>query len=196
MELATVLDITKVAVGLLYLYLEYHARRALWVVGVIMPAIGMVLFWQKGLYADMGLNFYYLAVALYGFIVWRKGSHGDSSKAGREIKMSSVRWHTALVLATVWLAAWGLIAWILVTFTDSQVPWLDSFTTSLSFVGMWMLARKYIQQWFVWFVVDAVYVYLYYYKGVYFSSGLYLFYTAMAIAGYLKWKKLMRLQDE
>lgn len=187
MDLNIVLDILKVAVGLVYLYLEYNAKKSLWIASVIMPIIGMWLFFNKGLYADFAINIYYLIIAVYGYITWsRKGA-----KDKPEVPISHVKPLTALTLCGLWLGVWCLIAWVLRTFTDSTVVWLDSFTTSLSIVGMWMLAHKYIEQWWIWFVVDAVYVYLYYYKGIYFSGTLYAFYTIMAVAGYRRWRKLM-----
>ena len=75
-----------------------------------------------------------------------------------------------------------------------NVPWLDSFTTALSIVGMWMLARKYIEQWFAWILVDIVCCGLYIYKDLYFTSALYGLYSIIAIFGYFKWKKIMNMQ--
>lgn len=188
MDLNTFLDILKVSVGLIYLYLEYNAKKSLWIASVIMPAIGMWLFYNKGLYADFAINIYYLLIAVYGYLTWNK----KDSEEKPELPISHITNKTAIVIAGVWGSLWCLIAWVLATFTDSTVVWLDSFTTSLSIVGMWMLAQKYIEQWGIWLVVDAVYVYLYYYKGIYFSGTLYAFYTVMAVLGYLKWKKMMR----
>ena len=86
------------------------------------------------------------------------------------------------------------IAYILINHTDSTVPWSDSFTTALSIVGMWMLARKYIEQWWVWIVVDIVSSGLYIYKELYFTAVLYLLYAIIAIFGYFKWKKMMQYE--
>lgn len=188
MDLNVLLDILKVSVGLVYLYLEYNAKKSLWIVSVIMPIIGMWLFYNKGLYADFAINIYYLVIAVYGYITWSR--HSASEKP--ELPITHVGVRTSIALVGVWALMWCAVAWVLATFTDSTVVWLDSFTTSLSVVGMWMLARKYIEQWWVWFVVDGVYVYLYYYKGIYFSGTLYAFYTVMAVMGYFRWKKMMK----
>ena len=104
-------------------------------------------------------------------------------------KMPKRSWLKALV---VFLVAQILIAWILINFTDSDVPWWDAFTTALSIIGMWMLARKYLEQWWVWIVVDVVCVGLYIYKGLYFTSGLYALYSVIAVFGWLNWKRLMK----
>jgi len=84
------------------------------------------------------------------------------------------------------------IAFILIQYTDSTVPWLDSLTTALSIVAMWMLARKYVEQWLVWIVVDAVSAGLYIYKELYFTAGLYALYTVIAYFGYKEWIRLMK----
>lgn len=191
MQLDVVLDILKVSVGLIYLYLEYNAKRGLWIAGVIMPAISLWLFYNKGLYADCAINLYYLVIAVYGYVVWsRKSSSGQKP----EVPITSVPGNVAAMLGGAFVAMWLFIAWVLASFTDSTVVWLDSFTTALSIVGLWMLARKYLQQWFVWLIVDAVYVWLYYHKGIYFSGTLYAFYTVMAVFGYVKWRRLMAEQ--
>ncbi len=188
MQLDVVLDLLKVSVGLIYLYLEYNAKKGLWIAGVIMPIISLWLFYNKGLYADCAINIYYLAIAVYGYVTWSRKSAAKKP----ELPITSVPPRIAALLGGVFLCMWVFIAWALATFTDSTVVWLDSFTTSLSIIGLWMLARKYIEQWFVWLVVDAVYVWLYYYKGIYFSGTLYAFYTVMALLGYFKWRRLAR----
>ena len=78
---------------------------------------------------------------------------------------------------------------MLVRFTDSTVPFLDSMTTAMSMVAMWMLSRKYMEQWLVWLVVDMITVGLYIYKGIPLTAGLYTLYCALAVAGYLRWKR-------
>ena len=101
---------------------------------------------------------------------------------------------TGYIVATVFLVSMIIIAWILIHYTDSTVPWCDSFTTALSIIGMWMLARKYLEQWWVWMVVDVVCVGLYFYKELYFTSALYALYAIIAVFGWVNWKKIMQQQ--
>ena len=88
--------------------------------------------------------------------------------------------------------AWGVTYYILITWTNSTVPVLDSFTNALSFVGLWALARQYLEQWLFWIVVDAVCTMLYIQKGIPFKAGLYALYVIIAIAGYFKWKRMAK----
>ena len=87
------------------------------------------------------------------------------------------------------LAWWGTYE-LLVHFTNSDVPVLDAFTNALSFVGLWALSRKYVEQWAFWLIVDAICCYLYVVKGIPFKAGLYGLYTIIAVAGYCKWWKM------
>ena len=190
------IEILGTIVGLLYLWLEYRASIYLWVASVVMPAIYLVIYYQAGLYADFGINIYYLVIAVYGWAAWRYGfSIGRGSK-GRELPISHTPARLWLPLAGVTSIVFVAIAWMLINLTDSSVPYADAFTTALSVVGMWMLARKYIEQWWVWLVVDVASVALYIYKDLHFTAALYALYAVVAIFGYLKWKKLMSEQYE
>lgn len=181
----TILEVIGLITGLIYLYFEYKADRRVWIYGIIMPCISMILYFSKGLYADFGINVYYLIAAFYGLSMWRQ------RKDRPVIPISHIRLIALLLSGLCFGVMWCLIYWVLVIFTDSTVPLADSFTTALSIVGLWMLARKYVEQWILWVVVDTVSVLLYYYKGLYLYGSLYFVYTIVAVAGYFKWIRLM-----
>ena len=180
------LDIVTTALGLAYILLEYKASVWMWVVGFVMQSLGIVLYYQKGLYADCGMEFYYLAMTVYGFVAWMRHKQKAADLPIR---------HMPKKMAVVWviagLAIWALIYFVLSRFTNSNVPVADAFTTALSIVGIWALARKYLEQWFVWIVVDIVTCGLYFYKDIPFKASLYGLYVIIAIFGYFKWKKMM-----
>ena len=180
------LDIVTTALGLAYLFFEYRASIWLWAVGALMEVMDITLYYQKGLYADCGMEFYYLAMTVYGFGLWR---WGHNSKKELPITHFEHKYIVPWAIAT--LAIWGGIYWLLVTFTDSTVPLADSFTTALSVVGIWALARKYVEQWLVWIVVDVVTSALYFFKDIPFKASLYALYVVIAIAGYRRWRRLM-----
>lgn len=193
------LEIIGTLIGLLYLWLEYRASLYLWIVGIIMPAIYILVYYDAGLYADFGISIYYLGAAVYGWMMWRYGSFlrrkilrkkipAQETKGGG-LPITRMPSRYLIPLAAVFTITFVGIAWILIRFTDSNVPWMDSFTTALSIVGMWMLARKYVEHWLMWVVVDAVCTGLYIYKGLHFTAGLYTLYTIIAIFGYFKWKR-------
>ena len=198
------LDLLTTILGLAYIILEYRASVWLWAVGFAMQSLGIVLYYQKGLYADCGMEFYYLAMTVYGWWNWtrneERGARKEEGKTRNEERgtrredLLKIR-HFPLRLALLWgiftLVAWAALYLFLVTFTDSRVPVADSFTTALSFVGIWALARKYLEQWLIWIVVDVVTCGLYFYKEIPFKASLYGLYVVIAIAGYRKWKRMM-----
>ncbi|MBR5441100.1 MAG: nicotinamide mononucleotide transporter [Prevotella sp.] len=191
------LDMLTTALGLAYIILEYRASVWLWAVGFAMQSLGIVLYYQNGLYADCGMEFYYLAMTVYGCWNWTRGEEREArneERGTRREELLKIR-HFPLRLALLWgiftLVAWAALYLFLVTFTDSRVPVADSFTTALSFVGIWALARKYLEQWLIWIVVDVVTCGLYFYKEIPFKASLYGLYVVIAIAGYRKWKRMM-----
>jgi nicotinamide mononucleotide transporter len=181
------LDIVTTVLGLAYILLEYRASIWMWAVGFAMQALGIVLYYQKGLYADCGMEFYYLAMTVYGYWKW---IHGTASKEALPIRHFPRR----LVFPWIGIIAviWGIIYWLLITFTNSNVPLADSFTTALSIVGIWALAHKYLEQWFIWIAVDVVTCILYFYKEIPFKASLYALYVIIAIMGWRKWNKMMK----
>ena len=184
-----ILEIIGTLVGLIYLWLEYRASIYLWIASIIMPAIYIFVYYKAGLYADCGINIYYLGAALYGWALWRYGAKRHEQA---EYPITHIPTKSILTACAVFAAAMVAIAWLLIHHTDSNVPWCDAFTTALSIIGMWMLARKYLEQWWVWMVVDVVCVGLYIYKGLYFTAALYALYAVVAVMGWANWKKLMK----
>lgn len=184
------LDILTTILGLIYIWLEYRASIFLWIVGIVMPALDIWLYWQHGLYGDAGMATYYTLAAVYGYIVWKWG-HGEK----RTLLISHMPLRLYLPAAVFFFAAWGATYYILITWTNSTVPVLDAFTNALSFVGLWALARKYMEQWFFWIAVDVVCTFLYVTKGIPFKAGLYGLYVVIAVAGWFKWRQLMHRQN-
>lgn len=188
MELKLILQIAGVMLGLLYLWLEYRANTWLWVVGMLMPCVHSLLYFKSGLYADCAMQCYYIAAGLYGLVVWLSGhKHKD-----KQLQISHTPLQQVLPLVGVYAVLHAVIYFVLTRFTDSTVPFWDAMTTAMSMVAMWMLARKYVEQWLVWCVVDAITVGLYLYKGIPLTAMLYLLYTSLAVAGYLRWKREVR----
>jgi len=187
------IDMAGLVLGLVYLWLEFKASIWLWLASVVMPIVHGYLYWERGLYADFGMEVYYVLAAIYGYATWRWHSSRSSGKAEQSSERPITRFPLRQVLPVtlIWLALWALIYWILITWTDSTVPLCDSFTTSLSMVAMWALAQKYAEQWLLWFVVDAVCTVLYIYKQIPFTAALYAFYTLIALLGYRQWLRMI-----
>lgn len=180
------LEIAGVIVGLIYLWLEYRASVWLWAASIVMPAIYIFIYAESGFYADMGINIYYLVASIYGWVVWLR--RGDD---GQPLKITHTPRKMILPLIAVGAIAMVVITYILLNYTDSTVPYGDSFTTALSVVALYMLARKQAEQWLVWLVVDAVSCALYISKGIHLTAALYGLYTILAWVGYRRWLKMI-----
>lgn len=185
------LDIVTTILGLVYIYLEYKASIWLWIVGIVMPAMDVFLYWKHGLYGDAGMAVYYTLAAIYGYIAWKWGSKLFNKKK-QELPITHMPSKHYLPTFAFFALAWGATYYVLVRFTNSNVPLLDSFTNALSFVGLWALARKYVEQWLFWIAVDVVCTALYVYKGIPFKAGLYGLYVVIAVLGYFKWNSMMK----
>ena len=217
MDPATILEYIGVAIGLAYLILEYKASFWLWPVGILMSLFYIVIFYQSKFYADAGIYAYYLGANIYGLLEWRRKSNtaGQSvtasfttSDAGQQISASLNELppekgqnempitHTPkdkiLPLTLIGLALWAALWMLLSRLTDSPVPFGDSFTTALSVVAMYLLAKKHIEHWWLWVVVNLVSTLLYAWKGLYAMTGFFAFYTVIAAMGYFNWRRDMR----
>ena len=193
MEWNSILDLTALIVGLVYLLLEYRASIYVWIAGIIMPAVDLFLYWDAGLYGDFGLAVYYLLASIYGFIAWKFWKKETTTE---EMPITRFPMRLLLPVTVVFLVVWGLVWAFLQYWTNSTVPVTDSLTNALSIIGMWMLARKYVEQWIVWIVADAIYVWLYAYKGLPFKASLYTFYIIIAFFGIRAWKQKMNAQKQ
>lgn len=173
--------------GLIYLYLEIRQKIWLWPLGIVTSAFYIYIFFDSKFYADMGLQFYYLAISIYGWHKWLRGV----GEGGKELLVTNITRKLILRLALASVVIFAFLAFILIQFTDSPVPYGDSFTTALSIVATWMLTHKILQMWWLWMVVNLVSLILYIHKGLYPTSVLFLFYFAMSVVGYLQWKRSM-----
>lgn len=193
------LDILGFVVGLVYLWLEYKASIYLWLASIVMPAIDMVLYYKAGLYADFGMAIYYCVAAVYGYAMWKyKGKLFKKDNFGKDKSKSLNITHfpkkTIIPVIVIFSAVWFAIYWFLSRHTNSTVPITDAFTTALSIIALWALAKKYAEQWLMWLVVDAICCVLYIYKGIPFKACIYGIYTIFAVFGYRKWLQMMRIE--
>ncbi len=171
--------------SIIYLYLSIKQKASLWIFGFLCSALYVVVFFQSRFYADMSLQFYYLGVSVFGWISWKAGKPENR----KELPVKRTTPLSGAIILIIALVLYFLYYFILSEYTDSPLPKADSFTTALSIVATWMLARKMIEHWWLWIIVDSVSAGLYFYRALYPTAILFVIYTIMAIIGYLQWKK-------
>ena len=141
----------------------------------------------------MSMQFYYVGMSIYGLYIWLTGNNHANNK--KNIPISRIKnFKSWVIIAMITVISFFIIGYILQNFTDSNVPW-DAFTTSLSFVATWMLARKKIENWLIWIIVDATSIALYIYKQLYPTTILFILLTILAIVGYFQWKRELKNID-
>lgn len=173
------------ALSIIYLYLSIKQKVSLWIFGFLCSSLYVVVFFQSKFYADMSLQFYYLGVSVFGWISWKAGKPENR----KELPVKRTTPLSGAIILVIALVLYFLYYFILSEYTDSPLPKADAFTTALSIVATWMLARKMIEHWWLWIIVDSVSAGLYFYKALYPTAILFVIYTVMAVIGYRQWKK-------
>jgi nicotinamide mononucleotide transporter len=192
--------------GIIYVFLEIRQTIWLWPVGILTSAVYIWVFFTSKIYADMSLQGYYLVISILGWYWWVKGTHGGHRAQGtasdlegekrrtgegetKELHVTRLKLRTGIILSLVFVLLYIGMWLVLTRLTDSPVPVRDAFITSLSIVATWMLARKIIEHWYLWIVVNFVSAVLFLTRGLYPTVILYLVYGIMSFAGLVAWKK-------
>ncbi len=180
------IELLGVILGIAYVLFSIRQNILTWPVGLLTSAIYVWVFFESKLYADMGLQLYYVLISIYGWYEWLKG---DEANHSGPIQISRLTLKLGFILAAVSIFLFVLMWIILKNFTDSPVPVADSLATSLSIVATWMLARKILEHWLVWIFVDTFSIGLFWYKDLLPTVLLFAVYTLMAFVGFVEWKK-------
>lgn len=171
--------------GLLYLIFSIRQIIFVWPLSLLSSLMYTWVFFRAGIYANMLLQGYFLVMGVYGWYFWLTGNKKESEK---QPEVSLVLRKTGYFLLILLILLFPLL-FLLLRQTDSPVPVADAFTTSLSILATWMMARKILEHWLLWLVVDAVSVGMYASQHLYLTAVLYAVYTLMALKGYYEWKK-------
>ena len=179
-------ELVAVVLTLAAVYLTTRQNIWCWPLGMVSVALYAVVFYQAKLYADMGLQGLYFALAVYGWWAWRRGGeqHG-------ELRVSVTSNRARMALAAIAVVAGVALGQILDRFTDASLPFMDSILTSSSIVAQWMQTRKLLESWLVWLAVDVFYVGMFTYKGLYPTAALYAVFLYLAAKGFLEWRRSM-----
>lgn len=178
-------EVLGAVLSVIYLVLSIKQNIWLWFFGFLCSALYVAVFFQSKFYADMTLQIYYLVVSVYGAWKWKFGT--ESTQA--ELPVRTVTRLQLMQFAALSIALWVVYYAVLNYLTDSDVAAADALTTALSIVATWMLAQKIKEHWLVWIFVNSFSAYLYFHKGLYPTTVLFIIYTVMAVVGYVQWRK-------
>ncbi|WP_339672901.1 nicotinamide riboside transporter PnuC [Dasania marina] len=181
-------ELAAVLLGVAYLLLAMKEKISCWYAALGSTAIYTVLFWDVSLLMDSALQVYYMAMAVYGWYQWQRKT--DGGKAALPISCWSWQTHSAVIASTVWLSV--MSGWLLQENTDAAWPFLDSFTTWGAVVTTYMVAKKVLENWLYWIVIDSVAAYLYVDRGLYLTALLMAIYVVIVVIGYVQWRAIYR----
>lgn len=176
--------------GLVYIFLSIKQNIWLWPIGIINVSLYVYVFFISKFYADMGLQFFYLFISFYGWYNWIRGNRKEKNADMPVIKTDKKLMIRLFFVSLIIMAA---ISFVLVNYTDSDIPYWDAFTTAFSITATWMLAKKMIEHWLIWIIVDLISAGLYIYKGLYPTTILFVVFTVLAFIGYYQWKKDLKI---
>lgn len=202
------IEIFGAVAGIIYVFLEVKQNPLLWPVGIVTSGVYIHVFFTGKLYADMGLQIYYVLISFLGWYWWvrkkngaKNTENGEMSRAqegnsrvkqregDKKLKVTRIGFRTGTVVAVIFAFLWAAMWKVLERFTDSPVPAADSFITSLSIVATWMLARKIYEHWYLWILVNFSMSLLAFSRGLYPTVVLYIVYGVMSFVGLREWAK-------
>jgi len=173
--------------GAISVYLSARENILSWPTAIVNVTLYIVVFMKSGLYSDMGLQVVYLALSIYGWYQWL---HGGEQRAKLHVSRATpIAW---IISGMVGVVFWLALARYVSTLQGVAFPYLDAGLTTLSLVAQWMMTRKILENWVLWIIADIVYVPMYFVKHLYVTAGLYLVFLALAIMGFVEWRRSYR----
>lgn len=183
-------EVLAVILAIAYLVLAIRENIFCWPAAIASTGIYTVLMFEVGLYMESGLQVFYIAMALYGWVNWGRGADGSGGLTVSSWPLA----RNSLAIGAI-VAATLLSGFVLERYTNAAMPYVDSFTTWGAVVTTWMVARKILQNWHYWFVIDSVSVYLYVSRGLYLTALLFVLYLILIVVGYHQWRRSMLGSD-
>ena len=184
-------EAASVLFSILYLVLAIRESLWCWPAAFVSSVLTIAVVLGARLYSEVALNFYYAAMAVYGWYQWRYGGR-RSGAAELPIGVWPLKMHALAIGGSAALAA--LIGWFLSRNTQAAFPYLDAFVTVASVVTTYMVARKILENWLYWLVVDSLALYLYWQRELYLFVGLFALYLVLVVLGLIRWHRDWRAQ--
>ena len=187
----SLMEVTAVVFAMAYLLLAVRENVLCWLFAFLSTAIYTVLFWDVSLLMESALNVYYMAMAVYGWYQWtRGGSNGDDQPHALAVRSMAANQHVMVIAAIACLTV--VSGYLLSEYSTAAWPYVDSFTTWASVITTYLVARKFLQNWLYWIVIDTVSVPLYIDRGLNLTALLFVAYVVIAVVGYFKWRDHLR----
>lgn len=183
------LELVAVVFGVISVLFARKNNILVYPTGLVSTILYVYILFEFQLYGDLIINFYYTIMSFLGWYLWSKTKDGED-----EFPISTINRKEILVSTLIFTITLTFVA-LVYHFFDKFTDWtayVDALTTGLFFVGMWLMAKRKIENWILWIIADAISIPLYFYKGLTFSSFQFILFTIIAILGYKEWKKFLQ----
>ena len=180
------LELVAALIGAISVWLSVRQNIWSWPTAIVNVVLYSIVFYEAKLYADMGLQVVYAVLSVYGWYEWLYGGAGRT-----ELRVTRTGVRIGAVLALIAAVGSVVLGTALHRGTDAALPYMDASLSSTSLVAQWMMTRKLLENWLVWIAVDVLYVGMFVFKGLYLTAGLYAVFLALAVQGYLGWRRSM-----
>jgi nicotinamide mononucleotide transporter len=185
------IEATGAILAFIYLILEIKRKWFFWVVGIISSAFYVYIFFNARLYAEMGLNFYYILMCFYGLYCWKfSSSSGDENSGFRRIDLK-----TTFTLSLVFVVLFSITVFLLYYLTDSHVAIPDALIAILSIIATWLAAKKIVECWYIWIFVNIFATGLFLHQKLYPTVILFTVYSILSFVGLIEWQKSVQKND-
>lgn len=187
LQAMSLVEVIGVITGIAGVWLAARQSIWTWPVSVVSVTAYVFVFYEARLYADMGLNAFFIITSFYGWYEWMYGGKGHTER-----KVTSVGRREFWVMVALAVAFTGSLGYFLDNYTNADLSYTDSATTAVSLMAYWMQAKKRLESWLVWLAVDVVYIGVFLYKELYLTALLYFIFLILATMGYFEWKRDMK----
>lgn len=179
-------EVAAVLLAIVYLLLAIREHPGCWPAAILSSLIYLALFARTQLYMEAALQIFYVGMAAYGWWAWRPAAEGGALVVHRW----PWRWHAG-ALALIGLLTLGS-GWLLAAKTAAALPYIDSFIAWASLLTTWMVARKVLENWLYWFVIDSASLAVFYNRGLYLTAALFALYLVLIVIGYRTWRRSLQ----
>jgi nicotinamide mononucleotide transporter len=183
----SILEIAASVLSLISVWLVAKEKIWCWPTGIVSVFIYTWIFYQTKLYSDALLQLAFAAMQIFGWINWQKNTSLQFDLNIRSIKKAEISAGLVFIALTS-----VILGWLMFNYTNADFSFLDAACTAISLFAQFLLSRKIIQSWLLWILVDVIYVFIYFQKGLYPTAFLYTLFVVMAILGYINWKNRMQ----
>jgi nicotinamide mononucleotide transporter len=178
------LELVAVLFGVVSVFLSVRENIWSWPTALVNVSLYFLLFFESGLYSDMGLQVIYFGLSLYGWYEWLYGGKGRTA-----LKVSRTRSRLWVILAVIACVVWGSLGRLTSRLPGVSLPYVDAATTTTSLIAQWMMTRKLLENWTLWIAVDVAYIGMFVFKGLYLTAVNYGIYLVLAWMGHVTWKR-------